>query len=194
MKKPEINRTGSFATDPDALREFMLSLTRRTDLGFHIDDQDGCWYRAHRICLLAANRGWATGKLWAYSTFSIEKQGQPLRPAFGRSPHLELRKSSVAWSHHVAATVAVKTGRKVDGHPETKIFVLDPLMFYFPVTGHFWKENLNEPDLRVAVTGPGCLRILEFLPPKKPTDMISYCEVRDDDHTLTTSMLGRLMA
>lgn len=111
----------SVVNDEFALRLFQeVTMQKKIPFGF---PEDGCFARAHEISYQFARRGIATGKVFAHGVFRLADD--------------KAKKGSVTWAFHVAPFLIVDTGK------EKQVWVIDPSLFFEPVTLHAWLEALT---------------------------------------------------
>ncbi len=103
-----------------ALRLFQeMTMQKKIPFGF---PEDGCFARAHEMAFQLGRKEVATGKVFASGIFRLANE--------------KAAKGAVTWGFHVAPFVVVDTGK------ELQIRVIDPSLFYEPVTLKAWLEAL----------------------------------------------------
>jgi hypothetical protein len=103
-----------------SLRLFQeMTMQKKIPFGF---PEDGCFARAHEMAFQLGLKSIYAGKVFASGVFRLANE--------------KAAKGAVSWSFHVAPFVIVDTGK------ELQIRVIDPSLFYEPVTLKAWLEAL----------------------------------------------------
>lgn len=110
---------------------------------------DGACARAHELCRLIRERGYAADKAWNYA-HNYDTPG-------GAALHVKTAAGEAAWRFHVAACVLT-----VDGDGAMETLALDPVLCERPVTLVEWKRRqgdamsrLEQAEEQVYFRGPG---------------------------------------
>jgi hypothetical protein len=93
---------------------------------------DGCWARAHEMCRLILAEGEMAGKYWIYGNLKVHSANNP--------------KCRVWWRWHVAPVLLV------DKRPVPEVQVIDPAVFWAPVSYSKWKSALHDPKAKLVST------------------------------------------
>lgn len=113
--------TVSVVNDEYALRLFQeVTMQKKIPFGF---PEDGCFARAYEMSYQFSRKGISTGKVFAHGVFRLADD--------------KAKKGAVTWSFHVAPFLVVDTGK------EKQIAVIDPSLFFEPVTLRAWLEALT---------------------------------------------------
>lgn len=104
-----------------ALRLFQeMTMQKKISFGF---PEDGCFARAYEMSYQFAQKGISTGKVFAHGRFRLADD--------------KAKRGAVQWSFHVAPFLIVDTGQ------QRQIWVIDPSLFYEPVTLRAWLDALT---------------------------------------------------
>lgn len=85
--------------------------------------EDGCYARAHEMARLLEKRKVLTAKVFALGKFRIDTE--------------KAKNGSVTWGFHVAPVIEVDDGK------EKHLWVIDPSLFYEPVSLEAWLKSLT---------------------------------------------------
>lgn len=114
--------TVSVINDEYLLKLFQgLTVQGKIPFGF---PEDGCYARAHEMAYQLDRKGISTGKVFAHGEFHVDSD----KAAKGR----------VTWNFHVAPIIVVDSGQS------REIWVIDPSLFFEPVTLDSWLAALGK--------------------------------------------------
>jgi hypothetical protein len=107
--------------DEYALKIFQeMTVQQKIPFGF---PEDGCYARAHEMAYQLDKKGISTGKVFAHGFFRIDSD--------------KAINGYVSWIFHVAPFVVVNSGKN------REIWVIDPSLFFEPVSLETWLKTLN---------------------------------------------------
>jgi hypothetical protein len=117
-------------------QEVFRSVASRSDIAFRYP-ADGCYARAHLMCVQMISMGLKPGKAWAFDDEAFKGKAPRLVALTRAHPD-----GFVAWRYHVAPALKV---RKQDGTIVTA--VLDPSLHDKPVSLATWQKRMTQPRL-----------------------------------------------
>jgi Glutaminase len=125
-------------------QRLFAELAGRRDIAFRFP-ADGCYARAHLMCVQLFGRGVRPRKVWTFAN------GQSLRVRTANHPD-----GFVQWGYHVAPLVRVRFGTGASARDRDMVF--DPSMFPRPVTIQVWQmaqapSRSHLPHVRVTRFG-----------------------------------------
>jgi len=114
-------QTVSVVNDEYALKLFQeMTVQNKIPFGF---PEDGCFARAHEMSYQLQEKGIFTGKVFAIGQFRVASN--------------KALKGAVTWGFHVAPFLIVNSGKGEE------IWVIDPSLFYEPISLQNWLEKLT---------------------------------------------------